>query len=174
MYKKRSISNNCAILNWLAYVSCISHCKFPCVLIHWIASILQCVIQFCKCHHVQITETASILHMQWSWRVSESSDACKCTFLLTTPVTTFFYINRLCMQWCSNKLHAPCMHIYAVADTAACEGLPHNVLHSSSLDCLHGTHPSSTKQVELVQSWRRCNSVIIVSPSSSVHSSVVD
>ena len=46
------------------YVSYVIKC--PCVLIHWTAaSILLSVIQFRKCHHVQIIETASILHLQW-------------------------------------------------------------------------------------------------------------
>ena len=38
----------------------------PRVLIHCTASILLSVIQFRKCHHVQIIETASILHLQWA------------------------------------------------------------------------------------------------------------
>ena len=38
--------------------------KYPCILIHWTGSILLSVIQFRKCHHVQIIETASILHVQ--------------------------------------------------------------------------------------------------------------
>ena len=40
--------------------------KCPCVLIHWTASILLSIIQFRKCHHVQIIEAASILHLQWA------------------------------------------------------------------------------------------------------------
>ena len=35
------------------------------VLIHWTASILLSVIQFCKFHYVQIIGTASIFHLQW-------------------------------------------------------------------------------------------------------------
>ena len=34
----------------------------PRVLIHWTASILPCIIQFRKCHYVQIVETGLILH----------------------------------------------------------------------------------------------------------------
>ena len=36
------------------------------VLIHWTASILLCVIQFRKCHYVQIIETGLILHVERS------------------------------------------------------------------------------------------------------------
>ena len=38
--------------------------KCPRALFHWTTLILQCVIQFLKCHQVQIIETSSILHMQ--------------------------------------------------------------------------------------------------------------
>ena len=60
---------------WCLYVSMFvylytlyrtSFRKFPRVLIHWTASILLSVIQFRKWHHVQIIETASILHLQWA------------------------------------------------------------------------------------------------------------
>ena len=40
--------------------------KCPRILIHWTASILLSVIKFRKYHHVQIIETASILHLQWA------------------------------------------------------------------------------------------------------------
>ena len=40
--------------------------KYPRILIHWTASILLSVIQFRKFHYVQIIETASILHLQWT------------------------------------------------------------------------------------------------------------
>ena len=40
----------------------------PHILIYWTASILQCLIQFRKCHHVQIIETGSILHVDQSPR----------------------------------------------------------------------------------------------------------
>ena len=49
--------------------------KWPRILIHWTASILQCVIQFRKCHHVQIIKTAPILHMQWAYLTTNG-----CTF----------------------------------------------------------------------------------------------
>ena len=40
--------------------------KCPRILIHWTSSILLSAIQFRKCHHVQIIETPSILHLQWA------------------------------------------------------------------------------------------------------------
>ena len=55
---------------------CMSRTSFrkcPRILIHWTALILQCVImQFRKCHHVQIIETASILHLQWAYSTTMS------------------------------------------------------------------------------------------------------
>ena len=43
-----------------------SFCKCLRILIHWIASILQCIVQFCNGHYVKIIETASVLHYS-SW-----------------------------------------------------------------------------------------------------------
>ena len=48
------------------YLYRTSFYKCPRVLIHWTASILLSIIQFRKCHHVQIIEVASILHLQWA------------------------------------------------------------------------------------------------------------
>ena len=48
------------------YLCIVCHSVFPRVLIHWTASILLSVIQFLKCHHVQIIETFLFLHLQWA------------------------------------------------------------------------------------------------------------
>ena len=56
----------------MIYLSIVRHSvnKMLHVLVHWTASILQYVIQaFHKFHHVQITEVASILHVQWAYTV---------------------------------------------------------------------------------------------------------
>ena len=57
--------HTCQTASPAIYLCIVRHSvnKCPRVLIHWTASILQCVIQFRKCHHVQIIETASILHL---------------------------------------------------------------------------------------------------------------
>ena len=88
--------------------------------------------QFRKCHHIQIIETNSILHLQW---VTTSM----CTLLVQLGQAVICRGPRqlrLCIA-CNNatdvELH---VHTYAIsiADIAAHEGSPHNVLHSSSMD----------------------------------------
>ena len=137
--------------------------KCPCVQIHWTALILLSVIQFCKCHHI-IIETASILHLQGSMCtllvLLGQAKSANCSYSELSYVSAKLYRSsvdwwcivqgticrgsrqlRLCiyMQYATDiKLH---VHTYGVgvADIVACEGSPHNVLHSSS-----GTHSTHT------------------------------
>ena len=138
--------------------------KCPRVQIHWTASILLSVIQFRKCHHIQIIETASILHLQGSMCtllvLLGQAESAKCSYSELSYVSAKLYRSsvdwrcivqgatsrgprqlRLCiyMQYATDiKQH---VHTYGVgvADIVACEGSPHNVLHSSS-----GTHSTRT------------------------------
>ena len=54
------------------YLVCHSVNKYPCVLIHLNSFDFAMRHKFHKCHHVQIIETASILHVQWAYSTTRS------------------------------------------------------------------------------------------------------
>ena len=117
--------------------------------------------QFRKCQHVQIIETTSILYLQWATTSMctllvqfGQAESANYSYSELSYVSAKLYRSsvgwrcivqgaicrgprqlRLCIackMHCTNtELH---VHTYAVgvADIAAREGLPHNVLHSSS------------------------------------------
>ena len=137
----------------MIYVCLVRHSvnKCPRVLIHWTASILHCIINSVNATHVQIIETASILHLQWAYSTTTS----RCTLLLTTHDTTqlhhsliiVHWVGQLKLSWAkllTNRLLSGLLEEDAVKLQSqrmqrihtAREGSPHNVLHSSSLKIL--------------------------------------
>ena len=63
-------------------------------------SILQCVIQFHKCHHVQIIQIASILHVWWAYSTTN-----ECTFDSQLDTAWSFHrVDQLQLPWSKQRV----------------------------------------------------------------------
>ena len=143
------------------YICIVRHSinKCPRVLIHWTAFDFAMHHRFRKHHHVQIIETTSIFYLQWATRslcmlltLLGQAKPANYSYIELSYVSAKLYRSNvdwrcivqgvICrgprqlelhaiMQLTSSYVH---VHTYAVgvADIAAREGSPHNMLHSSS------------------------------------------